>query len=228
VTGHTIPSDRRCIAAWVAALVLGWPLTAVPAEPPGETLVRGFVQTGDASGVWTVRRCGDTTDVPVQDKTPGEALTVAVAEIKRTMQDARKPVFVEFQGSVAGAGVLAKRLWRVLGYVADCAEAPDNVAADAKFWASGNEPGWRLVVRGKVATFTQFGGERIAFDAATLTPQVPRRTYKAQSGGTQLTIEIDEELCLDTMAEAAYGARVTATVRNKSGSRALKGCAARF
>jgi len=216
------------MAASVAALVLGWPLAALAAEPPAETLVRGFVQTGDASGVWTLRRCGDTTDVPVQDKTPSEALTVGVAEIKRVMQDARKPVFVEFQGSVGGAEVVARRLWRVLEYVADCANAPDNVAADAKFWASGNEPNWRLVVRGKVATFTRFGGERIAFDAAALTQQVPRRIYKAQSSGTQLTIEIDEEICLDTMAEAAFGARVTATVRNKSGSRALKGCAARF
>lgn len=202
---------------------------AVAAEPINEALIRGFVQTGDASGVWTLRRCGTVVDVPLKDQTPGDALTEGVAEVKRGMQDPRRGVWVEFQGTASNTAAVAQRLWRVLGHVTDCAKAPRNVADDAKLWAAGNEPSWLLVVRGKVATFTRFGKERLSLPAPDLTPQAPRRKYEARAGTTLLTIEIDETLCLDTMAEAAYGARVSATVREKDkGIQTLRGCAARY
>jgi uncharacterized membrane protein len=205
------------------------PRASVAAEPADDALIRGFVQTGDASGIWTLRRCGTEADVPIKDQTPGDALTVAVADVKRAMQDSRRGVWVEFQGTASNAGAVAKRLWRVLGHVVDCAKAPRNVADDAKLWASGNEPSWLLVVRGKVATFTRFGRERLSLPARDLTPQAPRRKYQARAGTTLLTIEIDETLCLDTMAEAAYGARVSATVREKGkAAQTLQGCAARY
>jgi uncharacterized membrane protein len=218
---------RDLAAALFGTLILCVPRVALAAQP-AESLVRGFVQTGDASGIWTLRRCGDTAEVPIRDQTQGDALTVAVAEVRRAMQDSRRGVFVEFQGIVTRDQAIAKRLWRVLGYVADCAKAPDNVAADATLWASGNEPAWRLVVRGKIATFTRFGFERVSFSAAALTPQVPRRSYQAQTGSTKLTLEIDEQICLDPPAEAAYGARVTATVSEKGKTQTLQGCAARY
>jgi len=219
---------RDVAAALFAVLSFCLPRVAFAAGAPGESLVRGFVQTGDTSGIWTLRRCGDALDVPIKDKTPADALTVAVAEIKRATQDPRRGVFVEFQGAVSRDEAVAKRLWRVLGYVVDCSKAPDNVAADAKFWAGGNEPSWRLVVRGKQATLTRFGREHLEFAAPPFTPQPARRSYEAQTGSTWLRIEIDEELCLDTMAETAYGARVTATVREKGSKQALQGCGARY
>ena len=221
---------RRRDGAAALSVVLWFCLSrvAVAAGFADDSLVRGFVQTGDASGIWTLRRCGDGLDVPIKDNTPGEALTVAVAEIKRAMQNPRRGVFVEFHGTVLRHEAVAKRLWRVLGYVVDCTKAPDNVAADAKFWASGNEPAWRVVVRGKQATLTRFGREPVQFAAAPFTPQPARRSYEAQTGSTRLRIEINEELCLDTMAETAYGARVTATVREKGSKQALQGCGARY
>jgi uncharacterized membrane protein len=210
-----------------AALVFGSPRVVV-AKPPSAALVHGFVRTGDASGIWTLYRCGDALEVPIRDSTPGDSLTVAVAEVKRAMQDSRRGVFVEFQGTVARGDVVAKRLWRVLGYVADCAKTPGNVAADAMLWATGNDPDWRLVVSRKLATLTRFGHERLAFPAAALMPRVNWQGYEAQSGSTRLTIEVDEELCLDPMAETAYGARITATLLEKGKTQKLSGCAARF
>jgi uncharacterized membrane protein len=144
------------------------------------------------------------------------------------MQDPRRGVFVEFQGAATRDAAVARRMWRVVGYVVDCTKLPENVAGDASFWASGSDPVWRLVVRSKGATFTRFGRERLAFSAASLTPQMPRRKYEAQAGTTQLTLEIDEELCLDAMAETAYGARATVTVREKGQTQTLRGCAARY
>lgn len=216
------------LAAALVPVVFGVPVMAAAAGPPAESFVRGLVQSGDASGIWTLRRCGDSVDLPIKDKTPGDALTIGVAEVKRVMQDPRRPVLVEFQGTVSSGQAVAKRLWRVLGYVDECAKVPGNVAVDAKLWASGNEPGWRLIVRGKIATLTRLGRERLEFDAAAFASQGPVRRYQAQSGSTQLAIEIDEEVCLDTMAEAAYGARVTATVREGRSAQSLKGCAARY
>lgn len=221
---------RARLALALVGLLLsgGLPRATVAAEPVNEAVIRGFVQTGDASGIWTLRRCGTAVDVPIKDRTPGDSLTVGIAEVKRAMQDPRRGVWVEFQGTASNTEAVAKHLWRVLGHVSDCAKAPRNVADDAKLWAVGNEPSWLLVVRGKVATFTRFGRERLALPAPELTPQAPRRKYEASAGTTRLTIEIDETPCLDTMAEAAYGARVTATVREKRGVQTLQGCAARY
>lgn len=216
--------------ALLGACVLSVVVAQGPACAQGtsERVVQGFVKTGDASGIWTLRRCGSAIDVPLQDRTPGDALTVGVAEVKRVMQDPRRGVFVEFEGSTSANEAVAHRLWRVLGHVSDCAKVPSNVASDVRLWATGDDPDWRLVVRGAVATFTRFGGERLAFPAAPLTPQVPRRSYEAQSGSTRLTVEIDEALCVDAVAEAAYGARVTATVLEKGKTRRMTGCAARY
>jgi len=212
----------------VLAGAVGAPAVVAGAEPTGEQLVRGFVQTTDASGVWTLRRCDEASTAPVEDQTPGQALTVAVAEIKRGMQEPRRGVFVEFQGAATRNAAVARRMWRVVGYVVDCTKLPENIAADATFWASGSDPVWRLVVRSKSATFTRSGRERLAFSAASLTPQMPRRRYEAQAGTNQLTLEIDEEICLDAMAETAYGARATVTVREKGKTQTLRGCAARY
>jgi len=218
----------RACRVFVLAVVVGVPPVVAGAESTGEALVRGFVQTTDASGVWTLRRCDETSTPPVEDQTPGQALTVAVAEIKRGMQDPRRGVFVEFRGAATRDAAVARRMWRVVGYVVDCSRLPENVAADATFWASGSDPVWRLVVRGKNATFTRFGRERLAFSAASLTPQMPRRRYEARSGATQLTLEIDEEVCLDAIGETAYGARATVTVRENGKTQTLRGCAARY
>jgi uncharacterized membrane protein len=219
---------RPRVRAFACALVVCVPCVDATAQPENASLVRGFIQTGDASGIWTLRRCGDTADLPVKDQTPGDSLTVAVAEIKRAMQDQRRGVFVEFHGTITARQAVAKRLWRVLGYVADCAKGPQNVPADARFWASGSEAAWRLIARGKTATFTRFGHEQLSFAAPSFWPQLPRRTYRAQADSTTLTIEVEEQVCLDTLAETAYGARVTATVREKGQTQFLRGCAARF
>src|SRR6202008_4508938 len=110
-------------------------------------------------------------------------------------------VFVEFLGVAEPDIVVAKRLWRVVGHVADCSKVPANIATDTLLWASGDDPIWRLVVRSKHATLTRSGRERLAFAAAPLAPQMPRRRYEAQAGSAHITVEIDTELCVDPIAE---------------------------
>jgi uncharacterized membrane protein len=75
---------------------------------------------------------------------------------------------------------------------------------------------------------TRFGHEELSFAAPSSTPQPPRRTFQAQAGSAILTVEVDEQVCLDPLAEAAYGARVTAIVKEKGKTESLQGCAARF
>lgn len=218
---------RRAEFLLLAALGSFLPCLPAAEATPG-AFVRGFVQTGDASGIWTLRRCGETIDVPLKDETPADALTVAVAEIKRGMQDPRRAVFVEFQGDATRERAVAKRLWRVLGYVAECSKAPTNIVAGANLWAGGNEPSWNLIERHKVATLTRLGNAPLKLLAAPK-PTTVRRRYEAEIGSARVTVEVTEEICLDTMAEAAYGARITATVQDKKGdTQTLRGCAARF
>ena len=51
---------------------------------------------------------------------------------------------------------------------------------------------------------------------------------EAQAASARLTLDIEETLCLDMMAETAYGARVTAAVRENDSTQTLHGCAGRY
>lgn len=226
-------SGRRMVPR-LAAVCLGallWSdLVASPAASPthaAASMQRGFILIDEASGRWSFRPCGAGATVPIEDRTPGQSLTVAVAEVRRVALDRRRGVFVEFRGTSAPATATAMRFWRALGFVTECRTAPANIAADARLWASGNEPDWRLVVRGRTATLTRSGSERLEIPARSVQTEVRPPPVRAKTG-VHVTLDLAEEPCLDTMAEAAFGARVVATVRRDGTTQTLRGCAARF
>jgi len=217
-----LPGAGLALATWILAAPI------VGADAQTKSLVRGFVRTNDASGTWHLRLCRDSIERIVIDQTPGQSLSEAIGEVKRGMQDHRRAVFVEFDGSVAPDQVVAKRLWRVLGYPIDCANLPEKIPANTQVAASGNEPSWRLVVRGGMATFTRPDRETLVLAALRRGKPGPVRTFAESKGNVHLSVQVDEELCVDPLAEAGYGARITLTLRNPRQTESLKGCAARF
>lgn len=223
---------QRSACAAVAVLSLS------AAGPVGATDLRGFVTEDLVRGVLLFQRCNAAAPSPVfstlADKTPDQALTTAVSEIRQTMRDSsNRSVYVEFRadgGAAAPTSTTAVSLLRVVGHVESCRmPVAGEVPAAARIFAEGRDPAWRFVQTPAGARFELRGAQPVRFPAAAFASPIVegnKRTYDAwssQDGGT-IRLEITEQLCSDPGAEAAYGARVLVRV----GSFSAVGCAARF
>lgn len=218
----------RSVARYILCSLALAVSVAAPVQARTGTEMRGFImETLDGL---SFTRCGGRTAAVVVDGTPAQALSQAIGAIRPVMSDQSRPIYVELAGQPAGNRLNVTRLLRLIGHVEDCASAPTDVPAGTRLAAVGIDEPWSLVVTAAGATFRAIAAKPSRFGAAAFarpTAEEPgRRTFDAWSqldGGT-LRIEFVEELCLDTGAEAAYGARVT----GRFGHQALEGCASRY
>lgn len=218
---------RPLAAAAVATLfALG---AAAHAAAPRDVLVTGFVRADGPQGAWTLRGCGARVSVALVDESPQKALSRAVGEVRRVMRNEARTrgVYVEFLGRADEKRAVARRFWRALGHVSSCARRPGNVPQDATLWASGHEPAWRFVATPHGVSLAVLGGETLAFAPADLRP-AGAGVYEAQSAAAAIRVELVQELCSDTMAEAGYGATAVVTVKRNEETTTYRGCAARF
>jgi heat shock protein HslJ/uncharacterized lipoprotein YbaY len=80
-----------------------------------------------------------------------------------------------------------------------CASAADENAASMR--ATGNEPGWRLELGAATLSFATAEGNR-SIEAPTPLPRVispDQRRYSARIGSRDMTIDIAERVCVDSM-----------------------------
>jgi uncharacterized membrane protein len=192
---------------------------------------RGFVSDGPA-GLLVFQPCHGTAPgrqaFKVSDKTRDTALTAGASAVRQLMEDASRPLYVEFIGDASGDMVTVRRFQRAIGHVLACASSPRDIAAGTTLQAGGADPGWRFVATTSGARLDLAPGRTVRFPAAAFRP--------AQSGGTQvfdawssrdggtIRLEVTEEMCLEEHAETAYGARVALRYAGTS----VEGCAARF
>lgn len=110
----------------------------------------------------------------------------------------------------------------------NCAQRPEQVPwEDARrrgvnFRAVGNEPGWSLEIRDgqHLLLVTDYGMQRVVTPDPGLTREGAARRYHAVTESADLTVEIVDETCFDTMADASYPSQVTATLNGQ----VLRGC----
>ena len=213
----------RCLAGVLAAGLAGG---AAAAD------FRGFVTDGPA-GLLVFQPCQGASlgarASKLSDKSPDTALTAGVAAVRQVMENAGRPLYVEFAGDAAGSVVTARRFWRAVGHILSCASAPRDIPVGARLHATGTDPAWRFVAMpdggrleladGKVARFPAS-----AFNASDRAGRTQRfDAWSAQDGGT-VRIEVTEEMCMDERAETATGAHVALRYSSTS----VEGCAARF
>ncbi|KNZ34059.1 MAG: hypothetical protein AD742_01075 [Methylibium sp. NZG] len=237
------PRAGTSVCLVVALLTAG----AAGAAPASDQ--RGFVADGIAGGLY-FQRCEAggpaATQVLLKDQSPGGLLMAGLSEVRRSMSDADRPVYVEFRGTfVAGAsgqGATVQQFYRAIGHVDACSAAPPMVSG-VRLLAEGTQPAWRLQATPAGTRLEQVGRKPVVFSVAKLAPvklnaatttttatatatAVKARTYlaAAPTGGQPLKIDITEQACNDTAAESAFGARVVA----QWGEQRLEGCAARF
>jgi uncharacterized membrane protein len=101
------------------------------------------------------------------------------------------------------------------------AEVPAEFAQD--FSAAGNEPFWRVDIKGKEITFSGPAAETVDPDVATnagLATTPDGATWTAQAGTTPVLVKVTRGDCSDGMSDAKYlySAEVT------WGTQTFKGC----
>ncbi len=102
----------------------------------------------------------------------------------------------------------------------DCVTQTDGDFAPLR--ATGNEPGWRLEIGAKVLTFSTADGNR-GIETTTPLPRVTavdQRVYATRVGRDDLTIDIAERLCVDSMTGMPH----PDTVKVRYGGRRYAGC----
>ena len=169
---------------------------------------------------WLFRSCTDagktstlqTQGRPFIDATPDSVLFTAIQQRWKQSADPLRGVYLEFAGFTESGRVTATDMQRSLGWVESCAQRPGNIAAGARLWAAGNEPGWSFVVDGKAATF-RTPDVTLKFPVAAAKPSDGTVTYEADSAGDHIRVELTPGLCTDTMTEAAFGRRAVVAVR---------------
>lgn len=219
---------RGCALRAALALALALPLAAASTAAAAD--FRGFVTDGPA-GLLVFQPCRGAAVASqafrLTDRSPDTALTAGVSAVRQVMEDAQRPLYVEFSADVAGSAMTVRRFHRAIGHVLACAGAPKDVPADARLHASGASPAWRLVVAGGVARLELEPGRPVRFPASAFSARGgPTQVFDAWSaldGGT-VRVEVTEALCLDEQSETASGARVAL----RYASTAVEGCAARF
>ncbi|MDH5207881.1 MAG: hypothetical protein OEW34_04535 [Burkholderiaceae bacterium] len=213
----------RCLAGVLAAGLAGG---AAAAD------FRGFVTDGPA-GLLVFQSCQGASLGPraskLSDKSPDTALTAGVAAVRQVMENAGRPLYVEFAGDDAGSVVTVRRFRRAVGHILSCAGAPRDIPAGARLHASGVDPNWRFVATPEGGRLELADGKVVRFPASPFSARDGAgRTqrfdaWSAQDGGT-VRIEVTEEMCIDERAETATGARVALRYSSTS----VEGCAARF
>jgi len=213
----------RALAAGIA--VVGVTTLAAAADH------RGFVSDGPA-GLLVFQPCQGASAsrqaFKVSDKSPDTALTAGVAAVRQVMEDALRPLYVEFAGEISGNAVTVRRFQRAIGHIVACGNAPTDIAPGTRLHASGAEAGWRFSATPSGATLELTPGRPVRFPAAAFAAARPGRTqvfdaWSVRDGGT-VRIEVTEELCVEERSETASGARVTLRYASTS----VEGCAARF
>jgi uncharacterized membrane protein len=170
---------------------------------------------------------------PIEDKTPSGALRQGVGAVRQIMLRRYQPLYVEARGERGKTNATAYQFQRALGTVESCKALPRDIPSNVRLLATGQAPGWRLVVTDATALLELPDKVSVKLPAAAFktaaTDQTAKetlpRTYDVQSSdGTPVRVEVNPQMCTDGRSETAYGARVTLRLDK----RVLQGCAARF
>ncbi|MGB3426738.1 MAG: hypothetical protein WBA53_01050 [Burkholderiaceae bacterium] len=192
---------------------------------------RGFVSDGPA-GLLVFQPCVGASlgrqVFKVSDKSRNTALTAGASAVRQVMEDASRPLYVEFAGEAGGDSLIVRRFHRAIGHIVACASAPKDIAPATVLQASGADPGWRFIATANGAQLELASGKTVRFPADPFKPTKAASTqvfdaWSSRDGGT-VRVEITEEMCLEERTETASGARVALRYASTS----VEGCAARF
>lgn len=98
--------------------------------------------------------------------------------------------------------------------------APVTESTRPELRATGNEPGWLLVITDSTTTLEWDYGDRKTSATTTAAQSMPGGRRYAFTGDTAFTVTVRDTLCADVMSGREFPARVRVTI----GTRVLDGC----
>jgi uncharacterized membrane protein len=212
-------------AGLAGVLALALAASTAAAEPTAGVAHAGFVRY--EMNKWLFRPCIGTgrasklqaVGLPFIDAAPGREPTAAIQQLATQSTDPQRGVYLEFAGTMDSGRIAATELQRALGWVESCAARPSNIGASVRVWAAGHEPGWSLTLDGD-GVIWRTPDRAITFPAVRLRQAGDTVAFESEAAAARIRIELTRGLCLDTMAEAAFGRRVVAAI----GGRLFEGC----
>jgi putative lipoprotein len=92
---------------------------------------------------------------------------------------------------------------------------------EAAWAAGGNEPGWNMQAGSERVLIQRLGKADVRLPSGEFKREGEVVSYAAAKDGTTLALRFERQLCLDTMADAAFGWTAVVTLNGQ----AYKGCA---
>jgi putative lipoprotein len=206
--------NARLLAALVPCLLAG-PAFAADAQPPVDTTPRlAFGQMIKQGGKLVFAPCRDRSYAMVEDVSPDGRV---MRGLNAVGLESGKKLYVELIG-VLENGILKASEFNMARTEGRC-QLPGG--KEAAWAAGGNEPGWNMQAGGERVLIQRLGKTDVRLPHGEFKREGEVVSYAAAKDGNTLALRFEHKLCLDTMAEAAFGWTAVVTLNGQ----AYKGCA---
>jgi putative lipoprotein len=206
--------NARLLAALVPSLLAGAAFAA-DAPPPVDTTPRlAFGQMIKQGGKLVFAPCRDRSYAMVEDVSPDGRV---MRGLNAVGLESGKKLYVELIG-VLENGILKASEFNMARTEGRC-QLPGG--KEAAWAAGGNEPGWNMQAGGERVLIQRLGKTDVRLPHGEFKREGEVVSYAAAKDGNTLALRFEHKLCLDTMAEAAFGWTAVVTLNGQ----AYKGCA---
>jgi len=206
--------NLRSLAALAGCLLAGAAGAADAPKPADNTPKLAFGQMIKQGGKLVFAPCRDRSYAMVEDVSPDGRV---MRGLNAVGLESGKKLYVELIG-VLENGILKASEFNMARTEGRC-QLPGGT--EAAWAAGGNEPGWNMQAGSERVLIQRLGKADVRLPSGEFKREGEVVSYAAARDGTTLALRFERQLCLDTMADAAFGWTAVVTLNGQ----AYKGCA---
>jgi putative lipoprotein len=206
--------NLRSLAALAGCLLAGAAGAADAPKPADNTPKLAFGQMIKQGGKLVFSPCRDRSYAMVEDISPDGRV---MRGLNAVGLESGKKLYVELIG-VLENGILKASEFNMARTEGRC-QLPGG--KEAAWAAGGNEPGWNLQAGSERVLIQRLGKADVRLPSGEFKRAGEVVSYAAAKDGNTLALRFEHQLCLDTMADAAFGWTAVVTLNGQ----AYKGCA---
>lgn len=206
--------NLRPLAALAGCLLAGAACAADAPKPADNTPKLAFGQMIKQGGKLVFAPCRDRSYAMVEDVSPDGRV---MRGLNAVGLESGKKLYVELIG-VLENGILKASEFNMARTEGRC-QLPGG--KEAAWAAGGNEPGWNLQAGSERVLIQRLGKADVRLPSGEFKREGEVVSYAAAKDGNTLALRFEHKLCLDTMADAAFGWTAVVTLNGQ----AYQGCA---
>ena len=204
----------RSLAVLAGCLLAGVACAADAPKPADNTPKLAFGQMIKQGGKLVFAPCRDRSYAMVEDVSPDGRV---MRGLNAVGLESGKKLYVELIG-VLENGILKASELNMARTEGRC-QLPGG--KEAAWAAGGNEPGWNLQAGSEQVLIQRLGKADVRLPSGEFKREGEVVSYAAAKDGNTLALRFEHKLCLDTMADAAFGWTAVVTLDGQ----AYQGCA---